>query len=352
MSPSERLLEAARDVLNGAESGDYGRRVNEAAAGRAEPGRAIVSSRRRPASVGQDQGATPCPLAALDAIEKGCNVPLSDGLRAEMEAFGPLVGSPISRNLIAVFFMTQRLQKDPGVADPAVKPKDVQRVGVLGAGIMGAGIAGAHLRRGIPAMLLDNNQAAIDKGVAGIAKVMQTRIDIGRDAAEMISALGKLNTTMQLSAMNDRDVVIEAAIENEAAKTQIYRELEPQLRPDTILASNTSTISITRMAKALQRPERFAGMHFFNPVDRMQLVEVIRGEKTADVTVATLVALAKKVGKTPIVVKDCPGFLVNRILFLISTSLALLRKRAGRAKSTKPSPRHADGTTRSTTWSD
>src|SRR5207302_10438428 len=129
--------------------------------------------------------------------------------------------------------------------------------------------------------------------------------------------------------MADRDVVIEAVVENEGVKTQLYRELQPVLRDDAILASNTSTISITRMAQAWKRPENFAGMHFFNPVDRMQLVEVIRGEKTSDQTVVTLVALAKRVGKTPIVVKDCPGFLVNRILFpYLNEAMVLLEEGA------------------------
>jgi 3-hydroxyacyl-CoA dehydrogenase / enoyl-CoA hydratase / 3-hydroxybutyryl-CoA epimerase / enoyl-CoA isomerase len=125
------------------------------------------------------------------------------------------------------------------------------------------------------------------------------------------------------------DVVIEAVVENEKVKTELYGKLQDILAPGTILASNTSTISITRMAKAVRAPENFAGMHFFNPVDRMPLVEVIRGEKTSDPTVATLVALAKKVGKTPIVVRDCPGFLVNRILFpYMNEALLLLEEGA------------------------
>src|SRR5207302_8915869 len=129
--------------------------------------------------------------------------------------------------------------------------------------------------------------------------------------------------------MADRDVVIEAVVENEGVKTQLYGQLQAILKPDAILASNTSTISITRMAKAWPRPENFAGMHFFNPVDRMQLVEVIRGEKTSDATVVTLVALAKRIGKTPIVVKDCPGFLVNRILFpYLNEAMVLLEEGA------------------------
>ena len=124
-------------------------------------------------------------------------------------------------------------------------------------------------------------------------------------------------------------MVIEAVFESEAVKTKLYEELKPILSPDAILASNTSTISITRMAKAWPKPENFAGLHFFNPVDRMQLVEVIRGEKTSDATVATLVALTKQIGKTPIVVKDCPGFLVNRILFpYMNEAMALLEEGA------------------------
>jgi 3-hydroxyacyl-CoA dehydrogenase/enoyl-CoA hydratase/3-hydroxybutyryl-CoA epimerase/3-hydroxyacyl-CoA dehydrogenase/enoyl-CoA hydratase/3-hydroxybutyryl-CoA epimerase/enoyl-CoA isomerase len=226
--------------------------------------------------------------------------------------------------------MGQRLQKDVGVTNAALKPKEVTNVGVLGAGIMGSGIAGAHIRRGIPVVMLDNNTQAVEKGVGAITKVMQGRIEIGRmTAVEMMGALGRLSTTTALSGMADRDVVIEAVVENEGVKVQIYKELQKIVPPETILASNTSTISITRMARGVSCPERFAGMHFFNPVDRMQLVEVIRGEKTSDETAVTLVALAKRIGKVPIVVRDCPGFLVNRILFpYINEALVLLEEGA------------------------
>jgi 3-hydroxyacyl-CoA dehydrogenase/enoyl-CoA hydratase/3-hydroxybutyryl-CoA epimerase/3-hydroxyacyl-CoA dehydrogenase/enoyl-CoA hydratase/3-hydroxybutyryl-CoA epimerase/enoyl-CoA isomerase len=270
----------------------------------------------------------PAPLAALGAIAKGCNLTLAEGLKTETEAFVPLVGSRVSRNLIAVFFMTQRLQKDTGVSDPSVQPLAVNQVGVVGAGIMGAGIAGAHVRRGIPAVMIDPLPGALDKGVAAITKSLQGRVGIGRMTLdEATAALARLSTSGTLQSLADREVVIEAIIENEEAKTSLYGSLERILRPGTLLASNTSTISITRMAKSVAHPELFAGMHFFNPVDRMQLVEVIRGEKTGDVTVATLVALAKRIGKTPIVVRDCPGFLVNRILFpYLNESLLLLQE--------------------------
>jgi 3-hydroxyacyl-CoA dehydrogenase/enoyl-CoA hydratase/3-hydroxybutyryl-CoA epimerase/3-hydroxyacyl-CoA dehydrogenase/enoyl-CoA hydratase/3-hydroxybutyryl-CoA epimerase/enoyl-CoA isomerase len=211
-----------------------------------------------------------------------------------------------------------------------VKPKPVNRVGVLGAGIMGAGIAAVHVRKGVPATVLDSNPAALEKGVTGIATGFKGLVDRSRmKPEELVAALARLGTTGSLASMADCDVVIEAIVENEEAKVGVYKQLEPLLRPDAILASNTSTISITRMAQSLRQPERFAGMHFFNPVERMPLVEVIRGAKTDDTTVTTLVTLAKKAGKTPIVVKDGPGFLVNRILFpYLDEALLLLTEGA------------------------
>src|SRR5207253_4842799 len=294
--PGERLLDEALRVLQWAQqSGAWreARKRKQQPVGLSQEQHAFTFAVTRAVVMEKTKGQLPAPLAALEAIAKGCNLPLDEGLKVEAELFLPLVGSPISRNLIAVFFMTQRLQKDPGVADASIQPRPVERVGVLGAGLMGSGIAGAHIRRGIPVALLDSVPQALEKGVAAITKVMQTRIDIGRmKMEEMVAALGRLSTTGSLAAMADRDVVIEAVIENEAAKVDLYRQLEPLLRPDAILASNTSTISITRMAQSVKRPEQFAGMHFFNPVDRMQLVEVIRGESTRDQTVVTLVALA------------------------------------------------------------
>jgi len=195
---------------------------------------------------------------------------------------------------------------------------------------MGAGIAGAFVRRGVPALMLDVSPAALEKGVAAIQKVMEDRVRTGRMGVEEVAAaLARLSTSLTLNAFADRDLVVEAIIENEAEKVRLYQEVQKIIAPSAILASNTSTISITRMAKTVQNPERFAGMHFFNPVDRMQLVEVIRGEKTSDQTVATLVATARRIGKSPIVVKDCPGFLVNRILFpYLNEAMVLLEEGA------------------------
>ncbi len=331
--PSEKILdEALRLLVWSRESGEWKRiRVKkQQPIGLSEDQHQYTFGVARAQVLAKTKGQFPAPLAALDAIAKGCNLTLEEGLKVETDHFLPLVGSTISRNLIAIFFMNQRLTKDPGVADPSVKPREVARVGVIGGGIMGSGIVGAHLRKGIATTMIDVSPQALQKGVASITKVMQSRIDIGRATqGDLVSVLGLLNTTQAYSQLADHDVVIEAVVESEEIKTKLYLELQDVLPPDAILASNTSTISITRMASAAKNPENFAGLHFFNPVDRMQLVEVIRGEKTSDQTVVTLVALAKRIGKTPIVVKDCPGFLVNRILFpYLNEAMVLLEEGA------------------------
>jgi 3-hydroxyacyl-CoA dehydrogenase/enoyl-CoA hydratase/3-hydroxybutyryl-CoA epimerase/3-hydroxyacyl-CoA dehydrogenase/enoyl-CoA hydratase/3-hydroxybutyryl-CoA epimerase/enoyl-CoA isomerase len=331
--PSEWLLDEARRLLRlSQENGDWhkARLQKRQPVGLSEDQHAFLFAVAKAAVLARTKGQLPAPLVAVEVIERSCNLPLPDGLRIETEAFSQLVGSPVSRNLIRVFFMGQRLQKDPGVADAAVRPKEISRVGVLGAGIMGSGIAGAFIRRGIPCTLLDVDDAALAKGVASLHKLLMGRVEAGRmKPEEVLSALARLSTTLTLASMADRDLVIEAVTENEEVKVATFRRLQEYLGEDRIIASNTSTISITRMAKAVKNPSRFAGMHFFNPVDRMPLVEVIRGEQTSDETVATLVSLARRIGKSPIVVKDCPGFLVNRILFpYINEALVLLEEGA------------------------
>jgi 3-hydroxyacyl-CoA dehydrogenase/enoyl-CoA hydratase/3-hydroxybutyryl-CoA epimerase/enoyl-CoA isomerase len=277
---------------------------------------------------GKTKGQYPAPLIALKAMKEGCNRTLDEGLKVEQQAALELVGSPISANLIGVFFMQNRLGRDPGVSDPNIKPREIKRIGVLGSGLMGAGIATAHARSGIPAAMVDVDEPRLQDGLKRAAEVVESRIKIGHAKVEDLARmLALLSTSTSSKIFADADLVIEAVTENEGVKTGIYRELAGILKDDAILASNTSTISITRMADAAPHAERFIGMHFFSPVDRMQLVEVIRGAKTSDETVATVVALAKKIRKTPIVVNDCPGFLVNRVLFpYMNEALALLEE--------------------------
>jgi 3-hydroxyacyl-CoA dehydrogenase/enoyl-CoA hydratase/3-hydroxybutyryl-CoA epimerase/3-hydroxyacyl-CoA dehydrogenase/enoyl-CoA hydratase/3-hydroxybutyryl-CoA epimerase/enoyl-CoA isomerase len=214
------------------------------------------------------------------------------------------------------------------VSDPNVTPRAVNRVGVLGAGLMGAGIAAAHARSGLRTAMVDVDDARIKDGLQRASDVVMSRIKIGRATPQdLANMLALLSTSTTESIFAESDVVIEAVTENPAIKTEAYRKLAAVLRDDAILASNTSTISITKLAQAAPHPERFVGMHFFNPVHRMELVEVIRGEKTSDETVATIVALAKRIRKTPIVVRDCAGFLVNRVLMpYMNEALLLLQE--------------------------
>ena len=243
--------------------------------------------------------------------------------------------------------MKNRLSRDPGVTDPSAQPRAVQSAGVLGTGLMGAGIATAHARSGIRTAMVDVDDASVQDGLQRASDVVMSRIKIGRATPQdMAQHAGDAQHVDPPAIFADSDIVIEAITENEAAKKEAYQKLAKVMRDDAILASNTSTISITRLAESAPDPERFVGMHFFNPVDRMELVEVIRGEKTSDETVATIVALAKRIRKTPIVVKDCAGFLVNRVLFpYMNESLVLLA--GGRAdggdRQGGDEVRHADG---------
>ncbi len=274
---------------------------------------------------GKTKGQYPAPLAALKAIKLGINRPLDEGLKIEQEVALEVTGTPISSNLISVFFMNNALGRDPGFLPTTAKARDVKSVGVLGSGLMGAGIATAHARRGVPAVMVDVSQNQLADGLKRACQVIEGRIKIGRATPQdMQEMLTRLSTSTSRAVFSEADVVVEAITENEALKKQAYGELKSLLRDDAILCSNTSTISITRMAEAAPHPERFVGMHFFYPVDRMELVEVIRGAKTDDDTVATIVALAKRIGKTPIVMQDCPGFLVNRVLLPYMNEAVLL----------------------------
>jgi len=202
----------------------------------------------------------------------------------------------------------------------------VRAVGVVGAGQMGAGIAAAHARSGIPTTLVDRGPDEVAAGLRRATQVVESRIAIGRATpAQLAEMLSRLNAGPSFELLAGCDVAIEAVTEHEPLKADIHRRLADRLGPEAIIATNTSTISITRMAAQVPVPERFVGMHFFYPVDRMELVEVIRGERTDDATVATTVALARRIRKTPIVVRDCAGFLVNRLLFpYMNEALVLL----------------------------
>ena len=191
----------------------------------------------------------------------------------------------------------------------------IKLVGIVGAGTMGNGIAQACAVAGIDALMLDVNPAALEKGLATISGSLDRLVKKEKITAEIrAAAVARVKTTSTLADLAACDYVIEAATENEALKIKILTNLDAALKPETIIATNTSSISITQLAAATQRPDRFVGMHFFNPVPMMALVELIRGLATSDATIATAQALANALGKTPITVKNSPGFVVNRIL--------------------------------------
>ena len=191
----------------------------------------------------------------------------------------------------------------------------VERAAVLGAGIMGGGIAYQSAYKGTPIIMKDIAQAGIDLGLAEASKLLAKQVDRGRmTPAEMAGVLSKIQPSLGYDGFEHVDIVVEAVVENPKVKHAVLKETEDKIREDAILTSNTSTISIDLLAEPLSRPENFCGMHFFNPVHRMPLVEVIRGEKTSDAAIAKTVAYALAMGKKPVVVNDCPGFLVNRIL--------------------------------------
>ena len=191
----------------------------------------------------------------------------------------------------------------------------IKLVGIVGAGTMGNGIAQACAVAGIDALMLDVNPAALERGVATISGSLDRLVKKEKITAEIkAAAMARVKATSTLADLAACDYVIEAATENEALKIKILKELDAALKSETIIATNTSSISITQLAAATKRPDRFVGMHFFNPVPMMALVELIRGLATSDATIATAQALAKALGKTPITVKNSPGFVVNRIL--------------------------------------
>jgi 3-hydroxybutyryl-CoA dehydrogenase len=192
---------------------------------------------------------------------------------------------------------------------------DINKLGVIGAGLMGNGIAHVAALSGIPVVLMDVQQPALDRALATMAKNMERQVSKGSiSGADRDAALARIVTATDNSAFADCDLVIEAATENEEIKKKIFAALCPVLKPDALLASNTSSIPITRLAAATDRPGRFIGMHFFNPVPMMKLVEIIRGLATEDVTYQAVEALAKRMGKAPVMAQDWPGFVVNRIL--------------------------------------
>jgi 3-hydroxyacyl-CoA dehydrogenase/enoyl-CoA hydratase/3-hydroxybutyryl-CoA epimerase/enoyl-CoA isomerase len=256
----------------------------------------------------------PAPVEAIKTIQKAANFGRDKAIEVEAAGFVKLAKTSAAESLIGLFLNDQELKRKAKAYDKIAR--DVSQAAVLGAGIMGGGIAYQSALKGTPILMKDINEKGIEQGLAEASKLLGKRVEKGRlTPAKMAEALNAIRPTLSYGDFGHVDIVVEAVVENPKVKQAVLAEVEGQVKEGTILASNTSTISISLLAKALKRPQDFVGMHFFNPVHMMPLVEVIRGEHSSEEAVATTVAYAKKMGKNPIVVNDCPGFLVNRVLF-------------------------------------
>lgn len=267
----------------------------------------------------------PAVAIALETIEKHANLNRDDAIALEVKGFAKAATTPQATALVGLFLNDQTVKKL--AKKHSQNAQTIKQAAVLGAGIMGGGIAYQAATKGLPIIMKDIQTKQLDLGMNEAGKLLSKEVERGKSTpAKMAQTLSHIRPTLNYGDFGEVDIVIEAVVESPTIKEAVLSEVEGLVKQETILASNTSTISITRLANALKRPENFVGMHFFNPVHRMPLVEVIRGEKTSDIAIATTVALAQKMGKTPIVVNDCPGFLVNRVLFPYFGAFDLLVK--------------------------
>jgi 3-hydroxyacyl-CoA dehydrogenase / enoyl-CoA hydratase / 3-hydroxybutyryl-CoA epimerase len=279
-------------------------------------GRQVVYRQARKSVLQLTHGHYPAPLVAIEVIagtyKQGNR---EKALQVEKEGFCRLAVGEVSKNLLHVFDLTEMVKKQTGTTDAQVKARDVRHLGILGAGTMGGGIAYVAADKGIDVRMKDVNMEAVAKGIKHARDLWQKLVK--RKAITEYDLRQKVSLVtggVDYSGFAQCDVVIEAIVEDMEIKKKVIAETAKQMKAEGIIATNTSSLSVTEMAKGHPRPEYFAGMHFFNPVNKMPLVEVIRGESSSDQTIATVFELAKKMGKMPVVVKDGPGFLVNRLL--------------------------------------
>ena len=278
-------------------------------------GRALVIRQAREKVLARTRGHFPAPLAALDAVANGFAHGSERGYREEARLFGELAVSEVSRQLVFLFFATTALKKDPGVADPAPPPLPIRKLAILGAGFMGSGIASIAAPQGTIVRLKDADHARVGKGLATVRETLRERLTKKQITRQQLDDyMSLVGGTIEYAGFQNVDLVIEAVFEDLAVKQTVLRETEAATRPTSIFASNTSTIPIARIAEASKRPDRVIGMHFFSPVTKMPLLEVITTPTTAPEVTATVVSYGKSLGKTVIVVNDAPGFFVNRIL--------------------------------------
>ncbi|WP_281546201.1 fatty acid oxidation complex subunit alpha FadB [Grimontia sp. SpTr1] len=265
----------------------------------------------------------PAPMTAVMAIEEASRSDRDGALLVENKHFVKLAKNDVTQALVGIFLNDQYLKSKAKKAAKEGKP--TERGAVLGAGIMGGGIAYQSASKGVPVLMKDISQASLETGMKEASKLLNKQLERGRlNGLKMAEVLASITPSLHYAGIEQSDVVVEAVVENPKVKAAVLSEVEALLPEGAVLTSNTSTIPIDLLAKSLKRPENFCGMHFFNPVHRMPLVEVIRGKDTSEETVARVVAYAAKMGKSPVVVNDCPGFFVNRVLFPYFAGFSML----------------------------
>ena len=286
----------------------------------------IMSATTAKGMVAQQAGRNmPAPMASVKLMERAAGMGRDEALVAEHQGFAAIICTPQAVAMSGLFLSDQYIGKQAQTW--AKQASAVKLAAVLGAGIMGGGIAYQSAYKGTPIVMKDINDEGIQLGLSEANSLLAKRVSRGRmTPKQMGETLNRINPTLSYDDLKGVDMVVEAVVENPKVKHIVLAEVEEILDDTAILSSNTSTISINYLAECLKRPENFCGMHFFNPVHAMPLVEVIRGEKTSDAAVAKTTAYALALGKKPIVINDCPGFFVNRVLFPYFAGFSLLLK--------------------------
>jgi 3-hydroxyacyl-CoA dehydrogenase / enoyl-CoA hydratase / 3-hydroxybutyryl-CoA epimerase len=288
------------------------------------PMRRLIFSKARQGVMQKTHGLYPAPLRLLQVVERGIDLDLRRAMELEAKAFGELAVTPEARSLVHVFFTSTAAKNDPGLGGDA-KPKALDEVAVVGAGFMGAGIAAVSAEAGLRVRLKDVTPEAAARGLRTARATLEKRAKRKKLRRHEVTKLtDRVQPTTAYAGFHTADVVVEAVFEDVELKHRVIREIEEHGADDLVLGSNTSTIPIARLAEAASRPEQVIGLHFFSPVDKMPLVEIITHPGTADHVTATAHAYAKKIGKTPVIVNDSPGFYVNRILTPYMAEAALL----------------------------
>ncbi len=278
-------------------------------------GRAVVFRQARAMTMKKSRGHYPALLAALEAVAAGYRGSVADGFATEARLFGEMAFTTVSKQLIFLFYATTSLKKDTGVSGDAPPPARIGKIGILGTGFMGAGIAAVSAMQGVPVRFKDTKHTAVAKGIGAVRDVLQDRLKKKQVTRQQFEdQLSLVSGTVDYTGFSNVPLLIEAVFEDLAVKHAVMREAEAVLPPGAIFATNTSTIPIHQVAKASRDASRVVGMHFFSPVHKMPLLEVIVTPQTAPDVVATTVAFGRRLGKTVIVVNDAPGFYVNRIL--------------------------------------